>query len=81
MYFKVNITRTQVQTQTFTVKANNQAGLEKTLSEFDFGHIDSRFDEGEVDSIEYDVVGVCKVSKPRGKTFADEDLQEMLNQA
>ena len=80
MYFKVNVTRTQVQTQTFTIKASSQADLEKTLLELDFGHIDSCFDEGEVDSIEYDVDNVCKVSKPRGKTFADEDLQEMLDQ-
>jgi hypothetical protein len=80
MYFKVVISRSQIQTQTFTVEASSQADLEKTLLDLDFGEIDSCFDEGEVESIEYDVENVCKLSKPRGKTFADEDLQEMLDQ-
>jgi hypothetical protein len=80
MFFKVTVSRSQIQTQTFTIEADNQADLEKTLLELDFGHIDSCFDEGEVESIEYDVENVCKASKPRGTSFADEDLQEMLNQ-
>lgn len=80
MYFKVTVSRSQVQTQVFTVEADNKADLEKTLMELDFGHIDSCFDEGEVDSIEYDVDNVEQVSKPRGTSFADDDLQEMLNQ-
>lgn len=79
MFFKVAISRSQIQTQTFTVEAKSQAELEKALLELDFGDIDYRFDEGEVESIEYDVDNVCKIKKPIGKSFADEDLQEMLN--
>lgn len=77
-YFKVNVRRTQVQSQTFVIKAEEQSDLEKKLNEFDFGHIDSMFDEGEVDSIDYEV-GEIKPCKEEGYTFADEDLQECLD--
>lgn len=78
--FKVNVQRTQVQSQTFVVKAEDQSDLEKKLDELDFGHIDSVFDEGEVDSIDYEVTEVesCK-KRPYEATFADEDLQECLD--
>lgn len=76
--FKVNVQRSQIQTQTFVVKAVSKADLEKKLAELDFGEMDDRFDEGEVDSIEYDVASIepCKVY---GLTFADEDLQDCLD--
>lgn len=79
-YFKVNVQRSQIQSQTFVVKADDQSDLEKKLDEIDFGEMDSVFDEGEVDSIEYDVVDVesCK-KRPYKATFADEDLQECLD--
>ena len=79
-YFKVNVRRTQVQSQTFVVKAEEQSSLEKNLNELDFGHIDSVFDEGEVDSIDYEVAEVesCK-KRPYKATFADEDLQNCLD--
>jgi hypothetical protein len=77
-YFKVNVTRTQIQSQTFVVKAEDQSDLEKKLDELDFGHIDSVFDEGEVDSIDYEVNEV-EPCKKYGSTFADEDLQKCLD--
>jgi len=76
--FKVNVQRSQIQTQTFVVKAVSKADLEKKLAEFDFGFIDGRFDEGEVDSIGYDVVSI-EPCKEKGHTFASDDLQECLD--
>jgi hypothetical protein len=82
-FFRVRISRIQTQTQFFTVKANNKADLEKRLQELDdedgFGDIDERFDEGEVDSIEYSVLDV-KICKKESSTFADEDLQDLIDQ-
>jgi hypothetical protein len=72
--FRVNVQRTQVQTQTFVVKCDNQSDLEKKLKEFDFGQLDVRFDEGEVDSICYEVTKV----EPCTSVFID-DLQEYLD--
>lgn len=54
--FRVIVQRTQIQSHTFVVSAKNQSELEKKLDEIDFGEMDEVFDEGEVDSIEYDVV-------------------------
>jgi hypothetical protein len=58
--------------------------LKKKLDELDFGFIDSHFDEGEVDSIDYEVKSVTKVKKgsPNMITFddSDEDFQEMLDE-
>jgi hypothetical protein len=82
-FFSVRINRIQTQTQVFTVKADNKADLEKRLQELDeedgFGDIDERFDEGEVDSIEYSVSEV-KPCKKDPSTFADEDLQDLIDQ-
>jgi hypothetical protein len=76
--FKVNVTRTQIQSQTFVVKAKSQFDLEMKLDNIDFGEMDSLFDEGEVDSIDYEVNEV-EPCKKYGSTFADEDLQECLD--
>jgi hypothetical protein len=81
--FHVKINRIQTQTQFFTVKADNKADLEKRLQEIDeeggFGDIDERFDEGEVDDIEYSVRAV-EPCKKDPSTFADEDLQDLIDQ-
>lgn len=76
--FKVNVQRSQIQTQMFVVKAVSKADLKKKLAELDFGEMDDRFDEGEVDSIEYDVASI-EPCKEEGDTFADEDLQGCLD--
>ena len=82
-FFRVRISRIQTQTQVFTVKADNKVDLENRLQELDnedgFGDIDERFDEGEVDSIEYSVLDV-KICKKDSSTFADEDLQDLIDQ-
>ena len=67
-YFKVNVQRSQIQSQTFVVKADDQSDLEKKLDEIDFGEMDSVFDD----------VEPCK-KRPYEATFADEDLQECLD--
>jgi len=78
--FKVHVQRTQVQSQVFYVKAEGRDELEKKLEEIDFGDMDSLFDEGEVDSIDYEVVETEPCNKGPGvSSFADEDLQEMLD--
>ena len=81
-FFNVVISRTQTQTQVFTVEADNQVDLEKRLEELeienDFAEIDERFDEAEVDSIEYSVFNV-KPCKKKPSTFADEDLQDLID--
>ena len=78
-FFLVKISRIQTQTQFFTVKADNKADLERRLQELNFGEIDERFDEGEVHSIEYSVLDV-KTCKKDSSTFADEDLQDLIDQ-
>jgi hypothetical protein len=78
-FFKVAITRTQIQTQVFHVEASSRTDLKKTLEELDFDHIDERFDEAEVQCIDYEVGNINKIDKPFSKSFADEDLQLMLN--
>jgi DNA-dependent RNA polymerase auxiliary subunit epsilon len=82
-FFKVNVSRSQVQTQTFTVEASSKSDLRNALEQldFDFGFIDERFDEAEVDSIDYEVGNIEKVAKPDDTSFADEDLQELLNES
>lgn len=81
-FFNVRISRIQTQTQVFTVKADNQSDLEKRLEELDiedgFADIDDRFDEGEVDSIEYSV-GEVVPCKKAASTFADDDLQDLID--
>ena len=79
MFFNVVISRNQIQTQTFTVEATSQSELEKVLLELDLAHIDSSFDEGEVDSIEYSVDRVEEVAKPVDVSFASDELQYMLD--
>lgn len=80
--FDVVITRTQTQSQIFTVQANNQKELEKQLEQLDsdgqFAEIDEVFDQGEVDSIEYEVFKI-KPSKNKNISFASEDLQSLLD--
>jgi hypothetical protein len=76
-FFRVRISRTQTQTQFFAVKADDKADLERRLQELDFGDIDGRFDEGEVDSIEYSVLDVKPCEKD-SSTFADEALQNLI---
>ena len=77
-FFEVSVTRTQLQSELFTVEAKNKEELKKILERIDFGCIDVRFDEGEVESIEYEVNSVKEVEKPSGQSFADEDLQELI---
>ena len=77
--FKVVVQRTQIQSQTFVVKADNQSDLEKKLDELDFGHIDTVFDEGEVESIDYELKDVEPCKERPYTTFADDDLQECLD--
>lgn len=76
--FKVHVQRTQIQSQVFYIRADSQEELERKLDEFDFGKIDHVFDEGEVDSIDYEVIETkpCKLIHP---TFGSEDLQQCLN--
>ena len=81
-YFDVVIERTQSQFQVFTIKAKDQKSLEKKLEKLDldgeFSQIDERFDEGDVDSIEYSVSRV-EPSKNKEQSFASEDLQELVD--
>lgn len=81
-YFDVVIERTQSQFQVFTIKAKDQKSLEKKLEKLDldgeFSQIDERFDEGDVDSIEYSVSRVGP-SKNKEQSFASEDLQELVD--
>lgn len=76
--FKVHVQRIQVQSQVFYVTASSREELEKKLQDVSFDEMDNVFDEGEVDSIEYDIVDTspCK-SGP--STFASEELQAQLD--
>jgi len=76
-FFTVSVTRSQNQSTTFTVEADNKKDLENKLNEIDFGEIDHRFDEAEVDSIDY-TVNFVSACKEKTATFADEDLQDLL---
>ena len=76
--FKVHVQRTQVQSEVFYIKAESQSDLEKKLDEIDFGEIDSCFDEGEVDSIDYEVLET-KPCRLIPLSFASEHLQECLD--
>lgn len=80
--FDVVITRTQTQSQLFTVQANSQKELEQQLEKLDldgqFAEIDDVFDQGEVDSIEYEVFKI-KPSKNKAISFASEELQSLLD--
>lgn len=75
--FSVSVTRSQAQTVSFVVTADNKADLEKQLEELDFSEIDARFDEGEVEYIEYDVNKIVP-TKHKPSSFEDEELQELL---
>lgn len=75
--FSVSVTRSQAQTVSFIVTADNKADLEKQLEELDFSELDSRFDEGEVEYIEYDVNKI-RPTKDNPTSFEDEELQELL---
>lgn len=75
--FSVSVTRTQAQSVNFVVKATDQKDLERQLEELDFSQIDSSFDDGEVEYIEYDVNEVQPATR-NPESFADEELQEML---
>lgn len=81
-YFNVVIERSQVQFQTFTIKAKDQKSLEKKLEKLDLNgelsQIDERFDEGEVQEIEYSVSSV-RPTKEKPYTWASEDLQELVD--
>lgn len=76
--FKVHVQRIQVQSQVFYVKADSKKQLEKKLLDVSFDEMDNVFDEGEVDSIEYDVVET-KPCDSLYSTFASEELQEQLD--
>jgi hypothetical protein len=76
--FKVHAQRTQVQSQVFYVTAASREELEKKLQDVSFDEMDNVFDEGEVDSIDYEVVETCPC-KSGPSTFASEELQEQLN--
>jgi hypothetical protein len=75
--FKLHVQRVQVQSQFFCIESSSQEELEQKLCKFDFGKIDYVFDEGEVDSINYEVVETkpCEYFS----AFASEDLQQCLN--
>lgn len=73
--FTVVVQRYQTQTATFTVKAKSEDELKEKLAEIDFGQIDHCFDEGEVESIEYEATSVT----PTKNSTIDEELQDLLN--
>lgn len=78
--FKVQVTRTQVQTVEFCLEASNKKALEDKLNEIDFGDIDERFDEGEVVSIDYEVDEIEKISPSDAfSNFASEELKELID--
>lgn len=81
-HFNVVIERSQVQFQTFIVEAADQKSLEAKLEQLDtdgeFAQIDDRFDEGEVETIEYSVSSVHPTTTTT-ETFASEDLQDLID--
>ena len=78
-FFQVSVTRHQLHSEEFTVEAKNKEELQKILEGIDFESIDDRFDDGEVHTIDYKVNSVKEVEQPSGQSFADEDLQELLD--
>lgn len=76
--YKVAVMRVQTQVVEFTVKAASEKELKSQLDSVDFSEIDHRFDEGEVDSIEYEVSRVEKTTSGE-PSFADDDLQDLLD--
>lgn len=76
--FKVHVQRIQVQSQVFYVTASSREELEKKLQNVSFDEMDNVFDEGEVDSIEYDIVDTSPCDSLYS-TFASEELQEQLD--
>lgn len=76
--YKVVVSRTQIQTVEFVVQAENSSLLKSKLEEIDFGEIDHRFEEGEIESIDYEVRKIFVSKKPLPSSFADEDLQELI---
>lgn len=78
--FSVGIIRTQVQSENFVVEATDIVHLTNLLKELDndgaFGKIDSVFDGGEVESIEYEVT---RISPCADKLNINSDLQELLD--
>jgi hypothetical protein len=76
--FTVKVTRYQTQSETFVLNAKNKEELEIKLNDFDFGEIDHRFDEAEVDSIEYEI-NDAKPCANQTTRFADEELQQLIN--
>jgi hypothetical protein len=76
--FKVHVQRIQVQSQVFYVKADSKEQLDRKLLDVSFDEMDDRFDEGEVDSIEYDIVETNPCESCTS-TFASEELQEQLD--
>lgn len=77
-YFEVVVERSQSQFQTFVVEAKDQKALEARLEELDFSEVDERFDEGEVESIDYTVSRVSPAKKS-DETFASDDLQNLID--
>lgn len=81
-HFDVVIERTQTQFQVFTIKATDQKSLERKLEKLDlngeFSQIDERFDEGDVESIEYSVSRVNPTQNKK-QSFASEELQELVD--
>jgi hypothetical protein len=77
-FFTVSASRVQKQTVNFQVEAPSEKALRDMLDSVDLGEIDHRFDDdGEIDSIEYEVNSIEKSEKPT-LSFADEDLQDLL---
>lgn len=76
--FTVTASRTQVQSVTFTISAKSKSELVRKLNLIKLSDLDDRFDEGHVDSIDYEIGTVCS-SKNKPTTFADEELQGLLS--
>lgn len=76
--FEICVQRTQVQSKVFIVKANSRDDLNNKLQEIDFGNIDALFDEGEVESIDYEVLCI-NPTEQEPSSFDDEDLQDCLD--
>lgn len=78
--FSIGMVRTQVQSESFVVEASDIVHLTNLLKELDndgaFGKIDTVFDGGEVESIEYEVT--C-ISPCLDELDITEDLQELLD--
>lgn len=79
-FFEVSIKRVQSQIVTLAVEYKDKSSLEKKLQELDeneaFAEIDSVFDEGEVEYIEYEVSNI----RPSKQNNVDEDFQDLIDQ-